>query len=536
MATVRFDTRFPGYEVLSELGRSNARILKARHLATGDLVAIKHFALNTDAETLRRFQRESAIMTSIAHPNIVKVREVQLEAELPYIVMELIEGGSLKSLITGQHRLSIPTVIRLGLQMSEAFKAIHPQGIVHRDIKPENILFRPLASGELHFLLTDFGVARLHEQSSTLTGQSLMTYEYASPEQFNDPKAVNTATDYYSLGVVLYECLHGSVPFALSDHSGIVTFMNKVLNDAPPALTISNQDPTLVPFTELLQNLLQKKASERLSDPDELTWQLKQAELNYLQVSRTGFAPRTTVPTPNVPVVDVEAPKPNVTAPLPPEVRAETPAPAPLPPRSSSGGGWKWAVLALVVLLAGAGLYYAFTKPGAEPGTQPTQTARPTADSTAAPTETAEATESDADTDTPVVPEVDTMQQRLEAEAKRREQVRTQAQAAARSLNAEVIDYSVGLLGGIRNVRVQLDNPSDITFPSIAVQISYYKDNGGLYTTQKIFFNNVKPNSSRIQKAPSSDRGTRVTCKILKYDLPKELDSSMNLVPIDSIN
>ncbi|MGV3560795.1 serine/threonine protein kinase [Larkinella arboricola] len=538
MATIRFDTRFPGYEVLSELGRSNARILKARHLATGDLVAIKHFALNTDAETLRRFQRESAIMTSIAHPNIVKVREVQLEAELPYIVMELIEGGSLKSLITGQNRLNIPTVIRLGLQMAEAFKAIHPQGIVHRDIKPENILFRPLASGELHFLLTDFGVARLHEQSSTLTGQSLMTYEYASPEQFNDPKAVNTATDYYSLGVVLYECLHGSVPFALSDHSGIVTFMNKVLNDPPPALIVSNQDQTLIPFTGLLQNLLQKRASERLSDPDELTWQLKQAELNYLQVSRTGYAPRTTVPTPNVPVVNVEAPKPNVTAPLPPEVRAETPAPATVPPGPSSGGGWKWAVLAGAILLAGAGLYYAFTKPETGAGTPPSETVRTTADSTASPTETAQAVVPDAeeDTVTSAVPPVDTMRLRLEAEAKRREQLRAQAQAAARALNAEVTDYSVGLLGGIRNVRVQLNNPSDITFPSIAVQISYYKDKGGLYKTEKIFFNNVKPNSSPVRNAPSSDRGTRVTCKILKYDLPKELDSAMNMVPIDSIN
>lgn len=287
MSTIRFDTRFPGYEVLSELGRSNARILKARHLATGDLVAIKHFALNTDAETLRRFERESAIMASIAHPNIVKVREVRLEAELPYIVMELIEGGSLRQLITGQDCMEIPTVIRLGLQMASAFKAIHPQGIVHRDIKPENILYRPLPSGELHFLLTDFGVARLHEQSNTLTGQSLMTYEYASPEQFNDPRNVGPATDYYSLGVVLYECLHGCVPFALDDQSGIVTFMNRVLAEAPPALIVADNQP-LNPFRELLQGLLQKKAGDRLSDPEELTWLLKQTELSYLQASRVS--------------------------------------------------------------------------------------------------------------------------------------------------------------------------------------------------------------------------------------------------------
>lgn len=170
MSTVRFNTQFPGYEVLSELGRSNARILKARHLDTGDLVAIKHFALNTDAETLRRFQRESQIMTGISHPNIVKVRDVQLEADLPYIVMELIEGGSVCDLIKEQGHLDVPTTIRLGLQMASALRVIHAQGIIHRDIKPDNILYRPLPSGELHFLLTDFGVARLHEQSNTLTG------------------------------------------------------------------------------------------------------------------------------------------------------------------------------------------------------------------------------------------------------------------------------------------------------------------------------------------------------------------------------
>ncbi|MFC5412408.1 serine/threonine protein kinase [Larkinella bovis] len=525
MATIRFDTRFPGYEVLSELGRSNARILKARHLATGDLVAIKHFALNTDEETLRRFQRESAIMTSIAHPNIVKVREVQLEAELPYLVMELIEGGSLKQLITSQNRISIPTTIRLGLQMAEAFKAIHPQGIIHRDIKPENILFRPLPSGELHFLLTDFGVARLHEQSNTLTGQSLMTYEYASPEQFNDPKGVTQATDYYSLGVVLYECLHGCVPFALTDDSGIVTFMNKVLTEAPPALTVTRQDPLLEPFVELLQGLLQKKPADRLSDPDELTWQLKQAELNYLQANRAGFTARKPTPLPNSPVVNRE--EPNAINPVAsfPEPVAEGAEPARPASGKPSRSGVKWAVLGLAVLLGGAGLYYALTDFGAKPA----ENRLVSGDSTTAAVTNPVASE------TPAPPVVDTLQQRLAEEARRREQLRAEVVAAGKELNAEILDLHVGLLGGIKNVRVQVNNPSPFPFPSIAVQVSYYKDNGGLYKTEKMFFNNVAPNSSPVRKAPNSDRGTRVTCKILKYDLPK-LDSLMHGVPTDSIN
>ncbi|GAB3916547.1 serine/threonine protein kinase [Larkinella terrae] len=526
MSTIRFDTRFPGYEVLSELGRSNARILKARHLATGDLVAIKHFALNTDEETLRRFQRESAIMTSIAHPNVVKVREVQLEAELPYIVMELIEGGSLKQLIAGQNRIDISTTIRLGLQMASAFKAIHPQGIVHRDVKPENILYRPLPSGELHFLLTDFGIARLHEQSNTLTGQSLMTYEYASPEQFNEPRGVGPATDYYSLGVVLYECLHGSVPFALDDQSGIVTFMNKVLTEPPPALTVTSENPTLGLFTELLEGLLKKKASERLSDPDELTWLLKQSELNYLRTNRTGSktAPPAIGSEPNK-----TKPKPELPEAVRPEPGPVKPEPASPAPTHSSRKPWLLPVLILVVLAAGAGLYYANT--GSIP--KPIASVLPLNDTTAA---LAPAQQTDGDETT--VAEEDTMNLYLAKQAKRREQLQEQLAAAGRTLSVEVLSLKVGFFGGIKQARIQLENPSPFPFPAVSVQVSYFKDQGGLYKTEKMFFMNVPPHSSPVRSAPDSDRGTRMSCKILKYDFPKNLDSLMRVVPaaIDSIN
>jgi serine/threonine protein kinase len=522
MSTTRFDTRFPGYEVLSELGRSNARILKARHLATGDLVAIKHFALNTDAETLRRFQRESAIMTSIAHPNVVKVREVQLEAELPYIVMELIEGGSLKQLITGQNRIDVSTTIRLGLQMASAFKAIHPQGIIHRDVKPENILFRPLPSGELHFLLTDFGIARLHEQSNTLTGQSLMTYEYASPEQFNDPKGIGTATDYYSLGVVLYECLHGSVPFALDDDSGIVTFMNKVLTEAPPALTVTSHDQTLGLFAELLEGLLKKKASERLNDPDELTWLLKRAELNYLQAGRTSpkTAPLTRITQPNPAKPDSEAA--GVPVPDPVNVKPHLNKP---PQSKSSRKSLKLAALVLVMLAGGAGLYYILTDFGSKP-----------IGNVLAPkgTSTAQTTDQIAEpgVEDNLEEQEDTVSLRRAEEARRREQLREQVLAAGKNLNVEPLDFKVGFFGGIKKAQIRLNNPSDIPFPAVRVQVSYIKEKGGIYKTEKMFFMNVKPHSSPVRTAPDSDRGIRISCKILKYDLPRNLDSLMLTMPV----
>lgn len=287
MPTVSVNTHFPGYEIIGELGRSNARVLKARHLATGDLVAIKHFTLNTDADTLRRFRLESQLMTDIQHPNVVRVREVQLDMPMPFIVMEWVEGGNLRTLLGEQGYLDIANTIRLGLQMAEAFKAIHARGIIHRDIKPENILFRPLPSGELHFLLTDFGVARIREQSQTMTGQSLMTYEYASPEQFDNPRGVDEATDYYSLGVVLYECLSGKVPFSMTDSAGIATFMGHVLRTPPPALQLPSGNNLPPSLDTMLEWTLAKKPAERLSDVNELVFLLGQANVELLQVGRS---------------------------------------------------------------------------------------------------------------------------------------------------------------------------------------------------------------------------------------------------------
>ncbi|AKD56309.1 serine/threonine protein kinase [Spirosoma radiotolerans] len=514
MATVRFNTQFPGYEILSELGRSNARILKARHLDTGDLVAIKHFALNTDPETLRRFQRESAIMTSIAHPNIVKVREVQLEAELPYIVMELIEGGSVCDLLKAQGHLDVPTTTRLGLQMAGAFRAIHAQGIVHRDVKPDNILYRPLPSGELHFLLTDFGVARLHEQSTTLTGQSLMTYEYASPEQFNDPKNVGVATDYYSLGVVLYECLTGKVPFALVDHSGIVTFMNKVLSEAPPVLTVSANGQSLGPFTPLLEGLLKKKATERLSDPDELTWLLKQAELAYLQAGRAGRVNQPTpAPTPVLEPHVVTQPQPE---PLKPRVASTVKE-----PHSPKGIGTAkiMAFLAFALLIL-AGVYYITTKPNAQSTNKAGIGNSAITDQS---TDSATTVAANAKPDTAAI----RAQQRAE-EAQRLERLRQEALIAAKKMKVKATNFKVGLFGGIKQLQLQLSNPTNLNFTYVVVQVNYIKDGGGLYKTETVYFNHVEPNSSPIQTAPDSDRGTKVTCKVLRYespDIPQNSDS-----------
>jgi serine/threonine protein kinase len=286
MATSIFKEYFKGYEILGELGRGNARVLKAKNVHSGELVAIKHFAFNSEPDAIRRFQRESEIMKSIQHENIVKIFEVHLDAELPYIVMQLVEGGDLRSLLKTRGTLDISTVIRLAYHMTEALDAIHTKSVVHRDIKPENIMYRRLPNGEIHFLLTDFGIAKLREQSDgiTATGASMLTYDYASPEQFNQSKTVSAPTDYYSLGIVLYECLTGAVPFEF-EQDDLLYHINRVISCPVPTPRIPSGHPLPPSLLQLLQGLLTKNNNMRMADPDEVRRLLGHAELEDMQAA-----------------------------------------------------------------------------------------------------------------------------------------------------------------------------------------------------------------------------------------------------------
>lgn len=492
MSTVSFNTHFPGYEVLGEINRSNARVLKARHVATGQLVAIKHFALNTDADTLRRFERESQIMVQMAHPNIVRVREVRLDTDLPYLVMDYVEGGSLRQLITQEGCLSVEMTIRVGLQILNAFRLIHAQGIIHRDVKPENILYHRLESGELHFLLTDFGVARLHEQPVTVTGQSLMTYEYAAPEQFDNPRQVGEGADYYALGVVLYECLTGKVPFAMRGETGMVTFMNAVLTIPPPDPVLPANNALPGSLETLLRQLLAKKPDERMHNSDAVKLALKQAEVE--QLHREQVQP--VVP----PASRTETAKPIVPRPAPRPVATQ-------PNKPAAGGGsvktpvrrnaLQLAIIAGVVLLSGIAVYYFFTRENL-------------------PVSTAQATVLPMGTgDTLATGQGMEAQQRLDM-ARQRYQV--QVAEASSQLKAKTLGGRAGLFGGVKALSVQLRNPSPVAFQSVVVQVRYMKKGGQVLKSATIQYNQVGPNATVTKRAPDSQRGTRFSARILRAD------------------
>ena len=304
MPTVNFNAEyFPDYEILGKLGHSNARVFKARHRATGEVVAIKHFPFNIDEGTLRRFRRESELMTSLNHPNIVAIRDYYFEGELPYLVMEWVEGGDLRGQLDAQGHLPVPDVLRLGLQVGEALRVIHEAGIIHRDIKPENILCRQLQSGEQQYLLTDFGVSRLKGQGRS-TGLTSMTYEYASPECFYDEENLTEASDYYALGVVLFESLTRQVPYSLGSR-GIGALMDSVKYQPLPALELPGGSWLPPSLEKLVTGLLEKQPSNRLADAMLLKRSLKRADLEWEEGA--DAAP------PHEPLADKKVPVPIVT-------------------------------------------------------------------------------------------------------------------------------------------------------------------------------------------------------------------------------
>jgi eukaryotic-like serine/threonine-protein kinase len=187
-----------------------------------------------------------------------------------------------RRLLKERGTLEVDTVIQLAQHMTDALDSIHAKGVVHRDIKPENIMYRRMSNGELQFLLTDFGIAKLREQTNTVTGSSMLTYEYASPEQFNHAKTVSTPTDYYSLGIVLYECLTGTVPFSYNDED-LLWHINRVI-ECPTPEPVLPEDRFLPPsLLQLLHGLLTKQAMYRLSDTLQVRQLLQKAAIENAQ-------------------------------------------------------------------------------------------------------------------------------------------------------------------------------------------------------------------------------------------------------------
>ena len=163
----------------------------------------------SDSDQLERFRREARAVAQLSHPHIVGVIDAGEDDGRPYIVLEYVEGETLKDRIRRQGRLPMPEAVAYAIEIARALGAAHARHIVHRDVKPQNVLIDEEGSAKV----TDFGIARtLEEDGLTADGRVLGTTDYVSPEQALG-QHVSGQSDLYSLGVVLYEMLTGEVPF-----------------------------------------------------------------------------------------------------------------------------------------------------------------------------------------------------------------------------------------------------------------------------------------------------------------------------------
>ncbi len=201
------------------LGRGGmAEVYLAEHLPSGMNVALKCLlsGLELDEAARARFSAEVATLRGLRHPNIVDFfASGALPNGCPYLCMEYLKGPTLHSLLEQTGRLPESEVLSLGIALCDALDAAHAHGVIHRDLKPANVFCAQLGHGKL-FKVADFGLAKAHaapEARITTTGVVLGTPYFMAPEQTRGERALSPRSDLYALGVVLYRCVSGRLPF-----------------------------------------------------------------------------------------------------------------------------------------------------------------------------------------------------------------------------------------------------------------------------------------------------------------------------------
>ena len=234
----------------------------------------------SDSDQLERFRREARAVAQLSHPHIVGVIDAGEDDGRPYIVLEFVEGETLKERIRSQGRLPVPEAVAYAIEIARALGAAHARLIVHRDVKPQNVLL----DAEGRAKVTDFGIARtLDEQGLTAAGRVLGTTDYVSPEQALGHD-VTGQSDIYSLGVVLYEMLVGDVPF--KGENQVAVAMRHVRERVPDVQAL--RPGVSAALAAVVERATAKRVADRYGNDVELIADLE--EVLALETARAGSA------------------------------------------------------------------------------------------------------------------------------------------------------------------------------------------------------------------------------------------------------
>jgi len=269
------------YEIDEVIGRGGmSTVYRAHDLTLERWVAVKimHREVARESEQLERFRREAKSIAKLSSPYVVGVIDADEQDQTPYIVLEYVEGQTLKQRIRDFERLDIPEAVAFAIEIARGLQAAHERQIVHRDVKPQNVLLDEDGAARV----TDFGIARqLNDESLTADGRVLGTTDYVSPEQALGHD-VTPQSDLYSLGVVLFEMLTGDVPF--HGENQVAVAMCHVRDDLPDVQAIRPEISTVL--ATVVDTATAKDLDTRYHDAAEMIADLEQALA--IETSRSG--------------------------------------------------------------------------------------------------------------------------------------------------------------------------------------------------------------------------------------------------------